>query len=94
VYYWGLPLGCLFLAVAAATGIVALQCLDGIAMRAGVGVAALLAYAAVMCVHYFERSPCPLHQGSAENPKDGGNPNLDERLPAMPCGMRSDSRKW
>jgi hypothetical protein len=44
-------------------------------MRAGVGVAALLAYAAVMCIHYFERSPCPLGQGPAKNPDEQLTPN-------------------
>ena len=74
MYCWGLPLGCFFLTVSAAAGSVALWCWDGIAMRAGVGIAALFAYAAVMCVHYFERSPCPLQQGPAENPEGPRRP--------------------
>lgn len=59
MYGWGLPLGCFFLVVAATSSIVALHWLDGIAMRVGVGVAALFAYVAVMCIHHFERSPPP-----------------------------------
>ncbi len=67
MYRWGLPLGCLFLTLALVAGILTLRWLDGIGMRVGVGVAGLLFYAAVMCVHYFERSSCPVDRGQAKS---------------------------
>ena len=67
MYCWGLPLGCFCFMISLAAGIVTLWWLDGIAMRAGVGAAALFAYAAVLCVHYFERSSCPVDPGPAMN---------------------------
>src|SRR5436853_363756 len=57
VFLWWFPLGCLFLAAAAAACVLALEWLDGVALQAGVGVAALFFYAALMCVHFFERAP-------------------------------------
>jgi hypothetical protein len=60
MFRWGLPLGGLFFTVALATGISALRWLDGIAQWVGVGVAAVCFYAAVMCIHFFELSTCPV----------------------------------
>ena len=57
MFRWGLPLGCVFLVVALVAGALTLRWLDGAALWAGVGVAALFFYAAILCVHYFERSP-------------------------------------
>ena len=54
MFLWWLPLGCLFLAAAC---VLTLAWLDGVALQAGVGVAAVFFYAALMCVHFFERAP-------------------------------------
>lgn len=67
----GLPLGCLFLAAAAVVGILTMRWLTGTALRAGVGVTALLLYAAVMCVHYFETSSQP---GGIDRPRRACGP--------------------
>ena len=57
MFLWWLPLGCLFLAAAAAACALTLAWLDGVALQAGVGVAAVFFYAALMCIHFFERAP-------------------------------------
>jgi hypothetical protein len=54
---WGLATGTLLLLAAAATGAAAVQWAGGAALRAALGVtASLLVYAAIMSVHYFDRT--------------------------------------
>ncbi len=69
MYRWGLPLGCFFFAAALAGGIVALQWLIGTWLWVGAAVAGLCFYTAVICVHLFELSSCPID----EPPAGGGS---------------------
>ena len=59
MYRWGLPLGCLSLVLATLVGILTLIMADAESVWFGAGVAGLLLYAAIMCVHYFEIADSP-----------------------------------
>jgi hypothetical protein len=54
---WGLATGTLLLVTAVAIGAAAMQWAGGVTLRAVLGVtASLLVYAAIMSVHYFDRT--------------------------------------
>jgi hypothetical protein len=58
MYRYGLPLGCLCLAVAPAGCVLAVWLLGSV--WAGAGTAALFSYAGVMSIRAFERAPPPV----------------------------------
>jgi hypothetical protein len=63
MYFWGLPLGCLFLVIALLAATLAMDLTDEAGVRIGFGVAALFLYAGVICVHYFELAGSPGQTG-------------------------------
>jgi hypothetical protein len=71
MYRWGLPLACLFFTVALATGIFTIRWLVGTWLWVGAGLAAVCFYAAVMCVHLFELSSCPVVEPQAPHDSRG-----------------------
>ena len=60
MYRYGLPLGCLLLVLGSVVGGLALMAPAGAAGWCGVGIAALLVYAGIMAIHYFEEAPPPV----------------------------------